>query len=357
MMSEQQDRTSLSSQIRSFLTVLIDEKKDQKIFTDLNLTKFTDVFLSYEIFEEDFFTIRYEKFQKLRDDLAHLISWRKEEFIIDVKNDLEGLINDFLKFKELKDQRILNESKYLEDIFNDKNISTLKKTVDEITTRIEEIHLKNKDVLEKSSTLEIAQKRALDIIEEIESKNQSFNILIDEDSNVRIRKYYDDIYGQEISIADKYRNWALIIFALIGGILLLGFLNLSIQNWNHLRDSSYIQIPLGWDSLLKTVMLFSLTTPAWYLTKESSMHRKVAYKAKMLGTELASFPLYSREFRDEERLELRRSLADRFFGQELYSDSKVQIQSDNSIEQIKLLTEANKVLTESLKIKKVVEGS
>ncbi|WP_427933642.1 hypothetical protein [Acinetobacter sp.] len=125
-----------------------------------------------------------------------------------------------------------------------------------------------------------------------------------------------------------------------------------IQNWNHLRDSSYIHIPFGWDSLLKTLMLFSLTTPAWYLTRESSKHRKVAYKAKILGTELASFPLYAREFKDEDRLELRKSLADRFFGQELYNDSSnTKNSNDVSIEQVKLIAEANKVLAESLKVK------
>ena len=75
----------------------------------------------------------------------------------------------------------------------------------------------------------------------------------------------------------------------------------------------------------------------------------------MLGTELASFPLYAREFKDEDRLELRKHLADRFFGQELYSDSKSVQNSDSSLEQVKLLTEANKVLVESLKIKKVAE--
>lgn len=140
-------------------------------------------------------------------------------------------------------------------------------------------------------------------------------------------------------------------------LLILGFLNLSIQNWNYLRDSSYIYIPFGWDSLIKTLMLFSLSTPAWYLAREFSKHRKVAYKARMLGTELAAFPLYAREFKDEDRLELRKILADRFFGQELYSDSKTASNSDNSLEQVKLLTEVNKVLAESLKIKKSVESS
>lgn len=194
------------------------------------------------------------------------------------------------------------------------------------------------------------------IFADLKNKNSAFSQLIDEQSNSQIGQLYRDIYNREISIADQYRNWALGIFAIVGIILVLGFLNISIQNWNHLKDSSYIHIPLGWESLIKTLMLFSLTTPAWYLARESSKHRKVAYKAQMLGTELASFPLYAREFKDEDRLELRKHLADRFFGQELYNDSKTNSNSDNSLEQVKLLTEANKVLAESLKIKKSIEG-
>ena len=212
------------------------------------------------------------------------------------------------------------------------------------------ISFNNEDVLK-------LQSEANQLVEELRVKKYLLNQDIDDKNNSLIKKLYDEIHEEEVSIANKYRNWALGIFAIIGTILMLGFLNISIQNWNHLRDSTYIHIPLGWESLIKTLMLFSLTTPAWYLARESSKHRKVAYKARMLGTELASFPLYAREFKDEDRLELRKHLADRFFGQELYNDSKADSNSDNSLEQVKLLTEANKVLAESFKMKKSVENS
>ena len=169
---------------------------------------------------------------------------------------------------------------------------------------------------------------------------------------------YNDIYDREIVIADKYRNWALIIFTMVGILVVLAILFTLVQNsFAFFYTQTYSKVILGWDGLIKTLMLFSLTTPAWYLTRESSKHRKVAYKAQMLGTELASFPLYAREFKDEDRLELRKHLADRFFGQELYNDSKADSNFDNSLEQVKLLTEANKVLAESLKMKKSVESS
>ncbi|MFI9457668.1 hypothetical protein [Acinetobacter sp. NPDC052428] len=230
-----------------------------------------------------------------------------------------------------------------------KNIIKLEKTLSTIKNQQEQLNKEHSAFLKNYEEME-------SIFADLKNKNSAFSQLIDEQSNSQIGQLYRDIYNREIDIADQYRNWALGIFAIVGIILVLGFLNISIQNWNHLKDSSYIHIPLGWESLIKTLMLFSLTTPAWYLARESSKHRKVAYKAQMLGTELASFPLYAREFKDEERLELRKHLADRFFGQELYNDSKTNSNSDNSLEQVKLLTEANKVLAESLKIKKSIEG-
>ena len=213
----------------------------------------------------------------------------------------------------------------------------------------EELEKQNKIFFKKYSEIN-------NIFDEIKSKNAAYSQIIDEDSNQRIQKYYEEIYDEEIHIANKYRKWALWIFAAVGSFLLIGFLIVSIQNWNHLRNPSFIEIKLGWDSLFKTLMLFSLTTPGWYLTKESSKHRQVAYKAKMLGTELAAFPLYAREFKDEERLELRKNLADRFFGQELYGSSTPKADNSSSTEQIKLLAEMNKVTVEAIKVQQTLLG-
>ncbi|UNW07275.1 hypothetical protein MOV98_03040 [Acinetobacter variabilis] len=297
----------------------------------------------------DFSTIDLNLFYANKEILFNLLNNIKiynesgEEELIPSLNKQAGKV--FSIIVEHDDSHsLISDYKILKD--KDK----IKNEIKRIKEEQEEISSRNQEILERQTT-------AIRIINELKDKNNAYSQLIDEDSNARILKLYNDIYDREIVIADKYRNWALGIFAFIGVLLILGFLNLSIQNWNYLRDSSYIYIPFGWGSLIKTLMLFSLTTPAWYLARESSKHRKVAYKARMLGTELAAFPLYAREFKDEDRLELRKRLADRFFGQELYSDSKTASNSDYSLEQVKLLTEANKVLAESLKMKKSVESS
>ncbi|WP_180080568.1 hypothetical protein [Acinetobacter sp. YH12201] len=288
-----------------------------KLYSSKNDQKYLD---KIDIFSRNIL----DELQKVSETPS--ISWKEEE------EEAEKEIQKKLSF--------ISYSLNIENKFQDLN------------SKFEELNNQRKNIEQTNAVVIRAQNEANKIIQDLKSKNEAYNQIIDEDSNFRIKKLYNEIYDDEIGLADKYRNWALLIFAIIGAFLLVGFLNLSIQNWNHLRDSSYIHIPFGWDSLLKTLMLFSLTTPAWYLTRESSKHRKVAYKAKILGTELASFPLYAREFKDEDRLELRKSLADRFFGQELYNySSNTKNSNDVSIEQVKLIAEANKVLAESLKVK------
>lgn len=290
---------------------------------------------------EDYFNVKNKYLRDFRAILATYNTNGSETFIEEI-NERAARINTYLLNTE---QKKINEIYELE--IND--IEEVREQISLLKNEQEELEEKNNIFMEKHNEINI-------LFEDLKNKNSAYSQLIDEDSNKRIFDLYHEIYDDEIKVANKYRNWALIIFAIIGTVLLVGFLNLSIQNWNHLRDSSYIHIPFGWDSLLKTIMLFSLTTPAWYLTRESSKHRKVAYKAKILGTELASFPLYAREFKDEDRLELRKALSDRFFGQELYGDVKMKnSSSDSSVEQIKLLKEANKVLAESLKIKQNIQ--
>lgn len=272
--------------------------------------------------------------KKIMDGLAQIISdnsisdsYLEEEIVL--RKELSKIFEN--KNKEVELNRLMEKFKSLESI--------------------------QVSIEQKNEVINREYDKVIENLNRFEEKHTKFNVLIDQKSNSEIKHLYIDIYNREIEIADKYRNWALIIFAIVGVLVFTAILITLSQNaFAFFYPEKYSKIILGWDSLIKTFMLFSLTTPAWYLTKESSKHRKVAYKAKTLGTELAAFPLYAREFKDEDRLELRKHLADRFFGQELFNDSKNASSSDGSLEQIKLLTEANKVLAEAIKIKKTPEA-
>lgn len=286
-----------------------------------------------------------EKLELASEKLLKLIE--KSQILGDITSDDLKFSSDLTEYlRQYKNFRFLTNE-----------VKLFKAEIVEIKNNFKKINVENNNIEKIKNSLNICLSESEEILKDLKDKKAFLNSLTDNKTNSEIKGLYKKIYEDEIKLADKYRNWALNIFAIIGIILLLGFLNIAIQNWNYLRDSSYIHIPLGWESLIKTLMLFSLTTPAWYLTRESSKHRRVAYKAQMLGTELASFPLYAREFKDEDRLELRKHLADRFFGQELYSDHKVSPSNDNSLEQMKLIAETNKVLAEALKAKKIVESN
>ena len=332
------ERNNFLAGLLSEISILLnsESEKDKCKFDELAELKKT--LITHELSSE-YFNVK----KKYLADFKHYISLYNangsESFIDEINERAEKVKTYLLNTKRQKNKSPEVEVKDLDK--GEDRLLLLKKEQDELK--------KQNDSFFKT------YKEVNTIFEEFKNKNSAFSQLIDEQSNSQIGQLYKGIHDREIAIADKYRNWALWIFAIVGILLVLGFLNISIQNWNHLRNSSFIHIPLDWTSLIKTLILFSLTTPAWYLTRESSKHRKVAYKAQILGTELASFPLYVREFKDEDRLELRKHLADRFFGQELFNDSKNASSSDNSLEQIKLLTEANKVLAEALKTKKAVE--
>lgn len=230
--------------------------------------------MDYESITCDFYIKNRSLLSDFLNDLRAYREIDEDEILNTVESKAGRIVNMLLSSGDYKDfVRADNASKKIENIIDiNNNINLIKEQQNKILEDNNKISILNKKNIADHET-------ALRIVEELKSKNEAYSQLLDEDSNARILKLYEDIYEREIEIADKYRNWALIIFASVGLILLLGFLNLSIQNWNHLRDSGYIHIPLGFESLIKTLMLFSLTTPAWYLTRESSKHRKVAYKA------------------------------------------------------------------------------
>lgn len=250
-------------------------------------------------------------------------------------------------------REILNEWKKLWHLKTEiKNIKDqtidLKKLVTKVNDESEKVSVFSKEIIQIKGESD-------KLIEDLKDKVGFLNQTTDERSNIQIKKLYTDIYDTEIKIANNYRNWALGIFAVISFMLIWKFFNFGFEFNNWGINVSIPTKKIEWKSALNILLLIGLSTPAWYLARESSSHRKVAYKAQMLGTELASFPLYVRELKDEDRLDLRKHLADRFFGQELFNDSKNAPSSDSSLEQIKLLTEANKVLAEALKAKKAVE--
>jgi len=217
-------------------------------------------------------------------------------------------------------------------------------------------NLQIKDIKNELSKTKDSYEAVNKIYDDIKEKNENFSILIDSENNTTLKKLYDEIYSTENVLANSYRRYAIVNFGVVGILVLLIILAGIFQNIAFIYDpKSYTQVKYEFSHLIRFLGIFSLTIPAWYFSKESSRHRLVAYKAKILGTELAAFPHYVKELSNEERINMRKDLAEKFFGQELYTDKNNNATA--SVEQSKVTVDALKTVTSLLSGKGSSSGS
>lgn len=295
-------------------------------------------------------------------------------YFISNKDDLEKLKNWKSKLKqyvkpnsEVTISLILENQKYIELIFNDfkkhltnENQSQFDSLSNDYTNFINQLRtfkiLSTTQIFSDKTNLEIgfisnelnktreSYKSVNKIYEDIKNKNEKFNYFIDSENNEALKNLYDGIYKTEYELADTYRKYSTIILIAVGLLVLLLILGGIIQNLFYLTDpKSYLPIKYDLGSFIRYLAVFTLTAPAWYFARESSKHRQVAYKAKILGTELNAFPHYVKELEKNERIKMRTELADKFFGQELYSDKNSTPSS--VLEQSKVTVDALKTVT------------
>ena len=234
------------------------------------------------------------------------------------------------------------------------SVKNLGKEIKQTEIDFKKLHKEFTNVSSKEKEINDLEDKGHKIVKELEDKKILLNQLVDAEANSSLLKLYMTIADQEEDLANQYRNWALLIFGAIGSLVFISFFSINIPYT--IFSSSIITTKEDLDPIVKGLIFLTLSAPAWYLTRESSKHRQVAYKAKMIGTEIAAVPLYIQELNDEDRLELRKSLADRFFGQELYGSSTPKADNSSSTEQIKLLAEMNKVTVEAIKVQQTLLG-
>lgn len=273
--------------------------------------------------------------------------------LTDITDNIELISKILNKIKEK-----LNQSPSITNIMDDtifkQHLTGLKINADtQIFSNLTENEISNiKIELKKTKD---SYERVNSIYEDIRKKNEKFNYFIDSENNEALKKLYDKIYDIEIKYADDYRTYAIVIFMAIGFLIFFIILSGIMQNLSHIQEpSKYMLIKYDFGHLIRLIGILSLTAPAWYFTKESGKHRLVAYKAKILGTELTAFPHYVKELSSEDRINMRKQLADKFFGQELYTDKNNNATA--SVEQSKVTIDALKTVTSLLSGKNSSSG-
>uniref|UniRef100_UPI00148F1C79 hypothetical protein n=1 Tax=Acinetobacter seifertii TaxID=1530123 RepID=UPI00148F1C79 len=205
----------------------------------------------------------------------------------------------------------------------------VKQEISEINNKLEEVKL-------KSSELD-------DLIKKFEDSNASFKVFEEKQLNEKTKAVYTEIYNSEYKLANYYRRYTIGVFSVIALIAGFNFILPTVLGLISYRNGNGFLVPsVDIFFFIKTVFMLLLTAPGWYFAKESAKHRQVAYKAKIISSELTALPYYLADLEVKDRHEMRMKMADKFFGQELYNDKKSD--SSNVSEQTKATTEAIKTI-------------
>ncbi|MCF1333629.1 hypothetical protein NMM48_11000 [Acinetobacter baumannii] len=180
-------------------------------------------------------------------------------------------------------------------------------------------------------------------ISDFKTTHSSFNAFVEKNYNDATKHIYDNIFKTENKLANDYRKFAISVFLIIAIIAGFNFILPTVLGLkSYFNDKGFNVPPVDTFFFVKTVFMLLLTAPGWYFARESAKHRQVAYKAKVISSELTALPFYLADLEVQDRREMRMKMADKFFGQELYSDKKSEA-SDLS-EQTKATTETIKTI-------------
>ncbi|MCU4710391.1 chloride channel protein [Acinetobacter pittii] len=180
-------------------------------------------------------------------------------------------------------------------------------------------------------------------ISDFKETHTSFKAFAEKNYNDETKQIYDNIFQTENKLANKFRKFAIIVFLIIAVIAGINFILPTVLGLiSYFNDKGFIIPSVDIFFFVKTIFMLLLTAPGWYFARESAKHRQVAYKAKIISSELSALPYYLADLEVEDRREMRMKMADKFFGQELYNDKKSD--SSNLNEQTKATTETIKTV-------------
>ncbi|MEH1712476.1 hypothetical protein V7G70_17755 [Acinetobacter pittii] len=267
--------------------------------------------------------------------------------------NLLNVDDNFLQIYTIKDE-ILEHFTYRENVSqgNDKRREYYQKIRPEFDSisifynnAIDAIKLEKeiKDIRSQWVTVLEDSTKLKELINEFQEKFTSFNVFEEKQFNEKTKQIYTEIYNSEYKLANNYRKYAIAVFLSIGAVAIICFvLPLIIGIINYFKINEFKSPEPNSFFFIKSVFMLLLTAPGWYFARESAKHRQVAYKAKIISSELSALPYYLADLEEKDRHEMRMKMADKFFGQELYNDKKSD--SSNVSEQTKATTEAIKTI-------------
>lgn len=210
---------------------------------------------------------------------------------------------------------------------------------------LDQLRLKNAIINAKQELADVTNQsnELKQTISDFKITHNSFNAFVEKNYNDATKHIYDNIFKTENKLANDYRKFAISVFLIIAIIAGFNFILPTVLGLkSYFDDKGFNVPPVDTFFFVKTIFMLLLTAPGWYFARESAKHRQVAYKAKIISSELTALPFYLADLEVQDRREMRMKMADKFFGQELYNDKKID--SSNLNDQTKATTETIKTI-------------
>jgi len=178
------------------------------------------------------------------------------------------------------------------------------------------------------------QLKATQLITALETSRNDAAQIVQVVGNIGVTGNYQKIANNESKQANIWRWIAVGIFALGIGTAMATF----VKFWG---------VPFtpenAWSALIRLLYAIAITTPAWYVAKESARHRNNADRARQTELELASLGPFIELMPDDRKSFIREDLIKTYFGNsapphEVSEPIKIKDIKDLAIEAIKALS-------------------
>lgn len=222
----------------------------------------------------------------------------KTEFVGALDNDSDKISK--IK-KELVTESLNIIGKELESQFSDHKQKT-EKMLQRFQNKINEVEISTDNsfeiLLSKAKTIEELYS---DTLSELEAKKEQMDEVLGQTAKRVIAQDYDDSAAEERKAANWLRLGSLACMAVIIYIVCYSF-----------HDST--ESGFDWESsIFRTVLVFILSIPAAYLSRESTKHREQQYNYHHTALDLKAITPYIASLPEEDQNRIKISIAERIF--------------------------------------------
>ncbi|NKC21578.1 hypothetical protein CWC29_022640 [Pseudoalteromonas sp. S4498] len=248
---------------------------------------------------------------KIQSNLIHLHRALKlEKEFIDSKGDIEKS-EKALEALKLKVKNALERAERMSEVCRTRTDELSKYAESSLQQRAEEVKELNNKISSISSSIEDIDEEKERALKDIKDSvaNATKNL---KDKEVEVNRFLESISQKltatefansserEKRAADRTRNLALVcMFLVIATILFVLYESFSDTSWH--------------STTLKAILIFSLSVPAVYLSRESSRHRIKQYEDGLTAFQLSALPSYVANLPPETQTEIKKEVANKIF--------------------------------------------